>query len=265
MAFDLPPPPKSLKDDFATRRFFDSVWRQLKEVGSGVTTINKALGLDKNSGSEISGGEGDELNPILPDLTPPPRPKNIRTSEGMGLVFIEWDNPNLSYSYRAEVWRSDKNDVGAARLIWSGQGLMGKDALGSDMNPFYYWVRFVRDNGYQVVYGPWHQTGGTKGQARFSSDYILKTLTDADGNRLPYVVKDGKYFFNSSYHAEASIISAAIENLDVAKIKGDIASFLKTYITDGFITNAMIGNEIKSDNYVAGKQGWIIKKQEPSV
>ncbi|MFN6832072.1 phage tail tip fiber protein, partial [Proteus mirabilis] len=32
------------------------------------------------------------------------------------------------------------------------------------------------------------------------------------------------------------------------------------FIEDGSITNAKIGNVIQSNNYVAGKSGWIINK-----
>lgn len=43
-------------------------------------------------------------------------------------------------------------------------------------------------------------------------------------------------------------------------VEGGQVILSSTVIKDGFITNAMIGNEIKSNNYVAGQTGWRIDK-----
>ncbi|WP_062269505.1 phage tail tip fiber protein [Endozoicomonas arenosclerae] len=77
---------------------------------------------------------------------------------------------------------------------------------------------------------------------------------------LTFVIDGEKVVMDGASIKDATIESAAIKKLNVEKINGDVANFLRTHITDGFITNAMIGNEIKSDNYVAGQSGWIIKK-----
>lgn len=74
---------------------------------------------------------------------------------------------------------------------------------------------------------------------------------DAEENR---VVMDGALIKN------ASINTAQIGELDVDKLVGGTAEFVEANIRDASITNAKIGNVIKSNNYQAGGAGWILSK-----
>ena len=79
----------------------------------------------------------------------------------------------------------------------------------------------------------------------------LTFAIDAEENR---VVMDGAYIKN------ASITDAQIGNLNVDKLIGGTAEFVEANIRDASITNAKIGNVIQSNNYQAGRAGWIINK-----
>lgn len=79
----------------------------------------------------------------------------------------------------------------------------------------------------------------------------LTFAIDADEKR---VVMDGAFIKN------ASITDAQIGNLNVDKLIGGTAEFVEANIRDASITNAKIGNVIQSNNYAAGKAGWLINK-----
>ena len=79
----------------------------------------------------------------------------------------------------------------------------------------------------------------------------LTFAIDTEENR---VVMDGALIKN------ASINTAQVGELDVERLTGDTAHFVNANITNGSITNAKIGNVIQSNNYVAGKSGWILNK-----
>lgn len=74
---------------------------------------------------------------------------------------------------------------------------------------------------------------------------------DTETNR---VVMDGAFI------KTATITDAQIGSMSVDKLVGDTAEFVNANIAEGSITNAMIGNVIQSENYQAGKAGWILNK-----
>ena len=169
-------------------------------------------------------GEGSYVVKPPIDRSPPPAPRNVVTSGSPTTVRILWDNPHLNYSYRAEVYIGDVNDVGQAVLAGSSNGTIYQHDMGSDTSKKFFWVRFVKGTGRETITGPWNQTAGTPG----------KTAGELKNEQLG--------------------------QLDVDKLIGGTGDFVEANIRDGSITNAMIGDTIQSDNYQPGRQGWIIKK-----
>ncbi len=72
--------------------------------------------------------------------------------------------------------------------------------------------------------------------------------------------EEGRVVMDGAYIKTASINSAQIGELDVDRIVGGTADFVEANIRDASITNAKIGNVIRSGNYQAGTAGWIINK-----
>ena len=170
-------------------------------------------------------GEGDYVPDDPPvDNSPPPAPRNVTTSGSPTTIRIIWDNPVLNYSYRAEVYVNIDDNLGTATLAGSSNGWIYQHTMGEDTRVHYFWVRFVRGNGEEIITGPYNATQGTPGQV---------------GGEL---------------------VDAQLGQLDVDKLIGGTADFVEANILDGSITNAKIGDTIQSDNYQPGVQGWIIKK-----
>lgn len=63
-----------------------------------------------------------------------------------------------------------------------------------------------------------------------------------------------------AYIPNAYVTDAMIQNVTAGKIFGINATIMNAWIEDGSITNAKIGNEIKSYNYIQGVQGWRLRK-----
>ena len=72
--------------------------------------------------------------------------------------------------------------------------------------------------------------------------------------------EEGRVVMDGAYIKTASINDAQIGNLNVDKLIGGTAEFVEANIRDASITNAKIGNVIQSNNYAAGKAGWVINK-----
>ncbi len=72
--------------------------------------------------------------------------------------------------------------------------------------------------------------------------------------------EEGRVVMDGAYIKTASINSAQIGELDVDRIVGGTADFVEANIREGSITNLKIGNVIQSNNYAAGKSGWLINK-----
>ena len=79
-------------------------------------------------------------------------------------------------------------------------------------------------------------------------------LTFAIDTNTHQVVMDGAYI------QDATITDAKIGELTVDKLIGGTAHWVNANIENGSITNAQIGNYIRSDNYTAGTSGWILNK-----
>ncbi len=77
---------------------------------------------------------------------------------------------------------------------------------------------------------------------------------------LAFAVDNGRTVMDGAYIKNASITTAQIGELDVDRLVGGTADFVEANIRDGAITNLMIGNEIRSDNYSLKSNGWIINK-----
>jgi len=82
---------------------------------------------------------------------------------------------------------------------------------------------------------------------------------------MSFVIDGTKVVMDGAFIKTASINDAAISTLAVTKLVGDTAAFVSANITDGSITNAKIGQEIKSSNWVDGSQGWRINKDGNAV
>lgn len=199
-------------------------WSGLVDSGI-VQRVSTGTGGSGVGGSGGSTGPGIFVPTTPPvDTSPPPTPKNVRTSGSPTAIRILWDDPKLNYSYRAEVFMGTLDDVGQATLIGSSNGTIFQIVMGSDVAPKFFWVRFVRGTGTETVTGPWNQTAGTVGQV------------------------------------QGELIDAQLGTLDVDKLIGGTADFVSANILDGTITNAKIGDTIQSNNYQPGRQGWCLKK-----
>ena len=191
-------------------------------VDKGV--LEPAIGPD---GKPIPPDDDDDhiIKPDPPiDDTPPPPAKNVRTSGSPTAVRILWDDPQVDYSYRAEVFFGTEDDVGKAVLAGSSNGTIYEHIMGSDTTEHFFWVRLVKGTGEVTIIGPWNQTAGTPG-------------------KISGALKDEQ-----------------LGQLDVDKLIGGTADFVEANILDGSITNAKIGDTIQSNNYIPGQRGWIIKK-----
>ena len=97
-----------------------------------------------------------------------------------------------------------------------------------------------------------------------TSSFLFRTDTFAVGSpgkqSLSFVVDGDRVVIDGADIQQATITDAAIANLSVDKLVGATGSFVEANIGEGSITNAMIGFEIKSDNFVPGQSGWRISK-----
>lgn len=225
--------------------------------------------------------------PDPPDMAPPPGLENVEASGGMTAIYVKWSDPGLNYYYHVEVHRSSQNDVGTAVMVGTTMGNIYSDLVGSDVTQYYYWVRIVKQSGGQNIIGPWHSTQGVTAKAADDPEWILDQISgkfdsddlktqvfsvdlfgvkspDPDIKRFafavdttvdpPIVAMDGASIIT------ASIRDAAIGELSVDKLVGGTADWVEANIRDASITNAKIGNIIRSSNYQAGKSGWLLNK-----
>jgi len=65
---------------------------------------------------------------------------------------------------------------------------------------------------------------------------------------------------NGASIVHGSLGTAQIGELDVDRLVGGTADWVEANIRDASITNAKIGNVIQSNNYEAGKSGWLLNK-----
>lgn len=77
---------------------------------------------------------------------------------------------------------------------------------------------------------------------------------------IPFVVDLGKVVMDGAYIKNASINTAQVGSIAVDVITGISSSFILSTIGTGNITNAYIGDFIRSNNYVAAFSGWNIDK-----
>lgn len=118
------------------------------------------------------------------------------------------------------------------------------------------WTVKVGANGLVGGFGVYND--GKEVQAGFDVDTFWVGRTGAN-NKKPFIVKDSEVFIDE----------AAINSLTFNKLRSDDGSLLfkngqlnaKYIQVDSLeIKNANIKGDLKSDNYVQGKSGWILKK-----
>ena len=168
------------------------------------------------------------------DLTPPPTPVNVVATNGFAYILLTFDFPRMDYPLHAEIWRSTTENREDAILTGAAPAGRYADNVGATDTIYYYWVRYVKTQGINQVYGAFHDAQPVAAQAQGT--------------------------LNGNLIEQATILDAAIATLGVDKLVGNLADFVTANITEGSITNAMIGNEIRSNNYSAGSTGWRINK-----
>ena len=146
-----------------------------KDNGDGtISPGGSGGGGTPGGGTEIPGGGGTGYNPTT-DLTPPPKPTNLRASGLFAMVKLEWDGPVYKNHAYTEIWRSDDNVLGNAILIGTaGSVAMYGDYLGSSGGA-YYWIRFVSQAN---VTGPWNGVEGTYGSTSDDPAFLLQLLSE---------------------------------------------------------------------------------------
>ncbi len=190
-----------------------------------------ALGYIKIPASSPSREPSTVSSPSLPsglDVTPmieaPTQPTGVVVASAQVQNIVAWDRPTFyGYSY-TEVWRAAADDYGTAVKIGTSSIAMYSDPHQEQQH--FYWVR--HRNSLDAV-GPLNATSGTSPNG---------TVEDIAGS------------------LEVTQVGALAADRIFAAV-GAIADLI---IGDGHIRNAMIGQIIESDNYLANSLGWRINK-----
>ncbi len=153
-------------------------WRAMEDLG--YVKLRSAAGRLTNAQSNI------DVVTTLADA--PTKPLNVRANGTWSAVLITWDAPAYKGHLHTEVYRSDTDDYGTAKLAGTTISNVYADTVGNGGNGFYYWVRFVNVN---LVQGPIHDTSGEYGQTAHDVEKLLETLTDKiNESHLTQVLRD---------------------------------------------------------------------------
>jgi hypothetical protein len=112
--------------------------------------------------------------------------------------------------------------------------------------------------------GEWTVSGVSGNNVTFTVPNTLATPATssirAAVQTIPFVVDLGKVVMDGAFIKNASINTAQVGSIAVDVITGVTSSFILSTIGTGNITNAYIGDFIRSNNYVAMFDGWNIDK-----
>ena len=104
-------------------------------------------------------------------------------------------------------------------------------------------------NGYVSGFGQFNNGPGASGFIVHADQFAIGHPSTP--GLYPFVVQGGLIFMNSAF----------ITDLDVSQLTGDVATFIDASLGNAWITNAMIGNVIQSDNWHdVNKTGWKLDK-----
>ena len=228
----LPPVPASITDP-EVRRWMEAVLEtvairdgQRGDPLDRAVTVRELLGtgiaqLSQNSRSATSSVQIEATDQSpFTDLTPPENPRFFEVHANPRSVVLTWSKNQIFNVAHAEIHRSETDQFDDSVLIGVSPGQSYADTDVVSEQTYYYWVRYIS---YSNIPG-----------AFFDLDPVSATVPLIGDNQLA--------------------------DINVDKLIGNKAAFVEANINEGSITNAMIGNEIRSDNYVAGSAGWRINK-----
>jgi hypothetical protein len=223
------------------------------------------------------------------DTTPPPIPTNVRLTPGFSYIFVELDQATLTYSQGhghnlTRVYAQIVNPDPKALQVISIDNIdtdpiataddqyktklvaeFGGAVTSFNVLPgteYRIWVKYVTVDGYASV----NPYGGTTGQSVTSGQDVKKLVAAMTGEGQPFKVLtvdtyiDGVLYKAGTYATQSFIANAQISNAKIADATIDnakIANISTDQITAG---TGIIGKDLRSFDYAAGRTGWVIKR-----
>lgn len=260
----------------------------LEEAGLGRFNPNLNGGA---GGFEPPGGGGGQV-------ARPTKPENLEVSGGYDWIHVRWD-PNHGWP-TTEVWRASESDNINDAVMVGTVGGFGHQYADMDVDygvTYYYWVRFVGENG---VPGPFTPANGASGaivlkpsallsqlEGRIQSTQLHTTLnTYIDGLANQYTIKIGQdghvagfglAFTDPDYDDGNPNHSMALFNVDTFAItspgSGDLQFAVEdgqvvmpaAYIVDFVAGNAVVGG-LNVDKLVGNKGEFVtLNIQDASI
>ena len=165
--------------------YLDSALTKRDAVDAGLISVsgNRITGLGSGGGTTTivvgGGGTGGGTGDYVVDLTPPPAPENLEASGTIGGIILTVDAPTFTVGHGhayTEFWRNTINARGSAIKIGMAPGKIFFDPVGSSLDDYYYWARFVSVDG---VAGPFNAASGVLGRASEDPSYLLGLIEGA--------------------------------------------------------------------------------------
>ena len=165
--------------------YLDSALTKRDAVDAGLISVsgNRITGLGSGGGTTTivvgGGGTGGGTGDYVVDLTPPPAPENLEASGTIGGIILTVDAPTFTVGHGhayTEFWRNTSNARGSAIKIGMAPGKIFFDPVGSSLDDYYYWARFVSVDG---VAGPFNAASGVLGRASEDPSYLLGLIEGA--------------------------------------------------------------------------------------
>ncbi|MBB5609809.1 MULTISPECIES: hypothetical protein [unclassified Janthinobacterium] len=227
------------------------------------------------------------------DFRPPPAPTGLATTGTPSTIVLRWNATPANYNNlsHTEIWCAPVNDFSKAALIGRAEGSEYTDPVGPGAVR-YYWIRHVSR---AAIPGAYNDSTGTLGASDAEVEHLLQVLTkqisglqldgtlarkygvqvDTDGVAGGFEFLAGGGQINFGVRANAFSIAAPtgsgiapavpfIVRTTETVIEG-VTIPIGVYIANAFIqnasvTNAKIGGDIWSSNYVAGQAGWRLNR-----
>lgn len=224
----LPPPPNV---DAATRQWMEAVLEALAvQVGQRGDPLDRAVTVRELGDGGVAEVQsvGKQVVVTAPpggdlstDQALPVTPVNFEAHANPRSVVLTWSKHQQLNIAHAEVYRSATNVLEDAVLVGVSPGQSYADTDIAAGQTWFYWLRYMS---FAQNPGAWH-----------SLTPVEVTVPELSGDE--------------------------VADLDVDKLIGNKAAFVEANIGEASITNAMIGNEIRSDNFVSGQRGWRLSKR----